>query len=164
MNTVVFWKTMKNVRRHRNIKPGATKRAGNCLVLESNDHNIKFFTVNLLAIEMSKTQIHMNKPVSSGLSILDLFKTVMYEFWYDYVKLKCCENVKLCSMDANSFIVHVEKEDAYEDTAEGVDIRFVISNSELDRSFPIEEKVIGLMKDQLGGQTRKEFVGLRTKT
>ena len=164
MNTAVFWKTMKNVRRHRNIKFGTTKRALNCLVLESNDQNIKFFTVNLLAIEMSKTQIHMNKPVSSGLSILDMFKTVMYEFWYDYIKPKCCENVKLCYLDANSFIVHVKKEDVYEHTAEGVDIRFVTSNSELDRPFPIEKKVIGLMKDQLGGQTRKEFVRLRTKT
>ena len=75
---------------------------------------------NLLAIEMRKTHIIMNKPVYLGLSILDLSKTVMYEFWYDYVKPKYGENAKLCYMDTDSFIVHSKADDIYRDIAENV--------------------------------------------
>ena len=71
----------------------------------------KFFPKDLLAIEMRKTQILMNKPVYLGLSILDLSITVMYEFWYDYVKPKYGEKAKLCYMDTDSFIVHVKTDD-----------------------------------------------------
>ena len=62
---------------------------------------------------MRKIQILKNKPVYSGLSILDLSKTVMFEFWYDHVKPKYGENAKLCYMDRNSFIVHVKEDDIY---------------------------------------------------
>ena len=114
---------------------------------------------------MRKTQTLMNKPVCLGLSILDLSKTVMYEFWIDYVKPKYAENAKLCYVDTDSLVVHVKTDDIYKDIAEGVETRSDTSNFELDRPLPKlkNEKVIGLMKDQLGGQTMKEFVGLRPK-
>ena len=79
---------------------------------------------------MRKTQILMNKPVYLGLSILDLSKTVIYEFWYDYVKPKYGENAKLCYMDTDSFIVHVKTDDIYKDIAEDVETRFDTSNYE----------------------------------
>ena len=75
---------MENVRKHTDIKLVTTERKKNYLVSEPNYHATKFFTENLLAIEMSKTQILMNKPVYLGLSLLFLSKAVMYEFWYDY--------------------------------------------------------------------------------
>ena len=78
MNNGVFEKTMENARKHRNIKLVTTERRKNYLVLEPNYHTTRFFKENLLAIEMGKTQILMNKPVYLGLSILDLIKTVMY--------------------------------------------------------------------------------------
>ena len=78
MNNGVFEKTMENARKHRNIKLVTTERRKNYLVLEPNYHTTRFFKENLLAIEMRKTQILMNKPVYLGLSILDLIKTVMY--------------------------------------------------------------------------------------
>ena len=114
---------------------------------------------------MKKTQITMNKPVYLGLSILDLSKTVMYEFWYDYVKPKYGENAKLCYMDTGSFIVHVKTDDIYKNIAEVVETRSDTSNSEIERPLPKgkNEKVSGLMKDELGGQIKKEFVGLRVK-
>ena len=77
MNNAVFWKTMENLRKHRNIKLAATERRRNYLVSEPNYHTTKFFTENLLAIEMRKTQILINKLVYLGLSILDLSKTVI---------------------------------------------------------------------------------------
>ena len=93
MNNAVFGKTMENVRKHRNIKLLTKEMRRNYLVSEPDYHTTKFFTENLLAIEMRKTQVLMNKPVYLGLSILDLSKTVMYEFWYDYVKPKYDQNM-----------------------------------------------------------------------
>ena len=74
---------------------------------KSFQYTKKCFTENLLAIDMIKTQILMNKPVSLGLSILDLSKIVMYEFWYEYVKPKFGENAKLCYMNIESFIARI---------------------------------------------------------
>ena len=75
---------------------------------------------------MRKTQILMNKPVYLGLSILDLSKTVIYEFWYDYVKPKYGKNAKLCYMDTGSFIIHVKTDVICKDIAEDVDTKFDI--------------------------------------
>ena len=66
----------------------------------------------------------MNKPVHLGLSILELSKILMYEFWYDYVKPKYGEKAKLCYMDTNSFIVYIKTDDIYKDIAEDVETRF----------------------------------------
>ena len=79
-NNRVFGKSMENVRKYRNIKLVTTERRINYLVLEPNYHTTQLFTENLLVIDMRKTQILMNKPVYLGLSILDLSKTVMYQF------------------------------------------------------------------------------------
>ena len=103
MNNAVCERTMENVRKHRNIKLVTTEKR-NYLASEPNYHTTKFCTENLLAIEMRKTQILMNKPVYLGLSILDLSKTVMYEFWYDYVKPKYGENAQLCYMDMTALL------------------------------------------------------------
>ena len=115
MNNVVFGKTMEYMRKHRNIKLVTTKRKRNYLISEPNYHTTKFFTETLLPIEMRKTQILMNKPVHLGFLILDLSKTVMYEFWYDYVKPKQGENAKFCYIGTDSFIAHVKTEDIYRD-------------------------------------------------
>ena len=88
MNNVVFWKAMVNMRKHRDIKLVTTEAKGNYLVSESNHHTSKFFSENLLAIEIRKTQILMNKPVYIGRSILELSKIAVHEFWYNYVKPK----------------------------------------------------------------------------
>ena len=80
MSNEVSGKTMENVRKHRNIKLITTESRRNYLVSEPNYHTTKYFTENLLAIEMKKTQILSNNPVYLGLSILDLIKTIMYEF------------------------------------------------------------------------------------
>ena len=78
----------ENVRKHRDIRLGTTERRRNYLVSEPNYHSTKFFTEHLLAMEMGKTEIIMNKPVYLGLSILELWKILKYEFLYDYVKPK----------------------------------------------------------------------------
>ena len=82
----------------------------------------------------------MNKPVYLGLSILDLSKTVMYEFLYDYVKPKHGENTKLCYMDTDSFIVHVKTDNIYKVIAENVETRFDTSNFEIDHYLKKKKK------------------------
>ena len=78
MNNSVFGKTMENVRKHRDIKLVTTDEKRNKLVSEPNYHTTKRFSENLLAIEMKKTKVKMNKPVYLGMSILDISKTLMY--------------------------------------------------------------------------------------
>ena len=136
MNNAAFGKTLENVRKQRNIKPIKTERRRHYLVSETNYHTKKSFTENLLAIEMTKTKILMNKPVYLGLSILDLSKTIMHEFWYNYVKPKYGENAKLCYIDTDSLIVHVKTDDIFKDIAEDVETRFDTSNFEIDRPLP----------------------------
>ena len=80
MNNAVFGKTMGNVRKHRDIKLVATERLKNYLVSEPNYYTTKFFSENLLAIEMRKTEILMNKPVYLGFPLLELSKILMYDF------------------------------------------------------------------------------------
>ena len=119
MNNSVFGKTVENVRKHRDIKLVTTDKRRNQLVSESNYWTIKSFSENLVAIEMKKTKVKMNKPIYLGFSILHLSKTLtlMYEFWYDYMKPKYADNVKLCYMDTDSFITHIKTEDFYKDIA-----------------------------------------------
>ena len=116
---------------------------------------------------MGNTEIKVNKPVYLGQAILDLSKTLMYEFHYDYMRPKYGSKVKLCYMDTDSFVYEIETEDFYRDIAKDVKKRFDTSGYSKDdnRPLPIGEnkKVIGLMKDELGGKIMTEFVALRAK-
>ena len=103
---------------------------------------------------MEKTKVKTNKPIY-----------LMYEFWYDYMKPKYSNDVKLCYMDTDSFIMNIKTKDFYEDITNDVENRFGTSNYEVNRPLPMgKNKVIGLMKDELGGKIITEFVTLRPKT
>ena len=106
----------------------------------------------------------MNKPVYLGMSMLDISKTLMYKFWYDYIKPKYEDRAKLCYTDTDSFIIHIMIEDFFEDISDDVKIWFDTSDYDENdkRPLPIgmNEKVIGLFKDELGGKIMKEFVVL----
>ena len=108
----------------------------------------------------------MNKPVCLAFSILEISKTLMYEFWYDYIKPKYQNNAKVCYMDTDSFIILTQTEDFYKDIADDVEKRFDASNYECDRPLLTRKnkKVIGLMKDELEGKITPEFVALTPKT
>ena len=113
MSNAVFGKTMENVRKYRDIKLVTIDKKRNQLVSEPNYHATKCFPENLLAIEMKKIKVKMNKPVYLGLSVLEISNTLMYEFWYDYIKPKYRDNAKLCYMDTDSFIINIKTEDFY---------------------------------------------------
>ena len=166
MNNVVFGKTMENIRKHRDIKLVTTDKKRNELVSEPNYHTINYISEDLSIIEMNKTKVKMNKPIYVGLSILDISKILMYEFWYDYMKPKYNDNVKLCYMDTDSFVMNIKTSDFYKDIANDVECKFDTSDYEVDRPLPTgkNKKIIGLMKDELGGKIITEFVTLRPKT
>ena len=111
MNNSVFGKTMENVRNHRDIKLVTSEKRRKRLVSEPNYHSCKKFSDHLMAIEMKKTRVKMNKPLYLGMSILDISKTLMHKFWYDYFKPKYRDRAKLCYTDTDSFIVTIITED-----------------------------------------------------
>ena len=169
MNNAVFGKTKENVRKHKDIKLVATDKRRNQLVSEPNYYTTKWFSEKLLVIEMKKTKVKMNKPVYLVLSILEISKTLIYEFSYDYMKPKYGDNVKLCYMDTDGFIMPIKTEDFYKDVADDIEKRFDTSNcdDECDRPLPKRKnkKVIGKFKDVLGGgKIMTELVAIRPKT
>ena len=136
MNNAVFGKTMENVRKHRDIKLVTTDKNRSKLVLEPNYHTMNYISEDLSIIEMKKTKVNMNKPIYLGLSMLEISKILMYEFWYDYMKLKYGDDVKLCYMDTDSFVMNIKTNDFYKDIANDVEKRFDTSNYEVNRPLP----------------------------
>ena len=138
MNNAVFGKTMENIRKHRDIKLVTPNKRRSKLVSEPNYHTINLISDDLSIIEMNKTKVKMNKPIYLGLSILEISKILMYEFWYDYMKPKYSNDVKLCYMDTDSFIMNIKIEDFYKDFANDVEKRFDTSNYEVNRHYQQE--------------------------
>ena len=158
---------MENVRKHRDIKLVTTDSQKKKLASEPNYHICKYFSENLIAIEMTKTKLCMKKPVYIGQAVLDISKTLMYEFWYDYLKPKYQDKIKLCYMDTDSFIIYVETDDFYKDITNDVKERFDTSGYDKDdMRLPtkLNEKVIGKMKDELNGKPMTEFIALAFNT
>ena len=142
----VFGKTMENLRKHRDIRLVTTDEKRSKLISEPNYHTTKRFSGNLLAIEMKKTKVKMNKPVYLGMSILDISKTLMYKFWYDYFKPKYGDKAKLCYTDTDSFIIHIITEDFFEDIAGDVKIWFDTSNYDENDKRPLP---VGMNKEYM---------------
>ena len=120
MNNAVYGKTMENVRDHRDIKLITTNARRKQLVSQPNYHTCKRFSEHLMAIELRKTKVYMNKPIYIGQDVLDISKTLMYKFCYDYLKPKYGDKVKLCYMNTDSFIFIVETVDFFKDISNDV--------------------------------------------
>ena len=157
---------MENIRKHRDIKLVTTDKKRSKLISEANYHTINLISEYLSITEMKKSKVKMNKPIYLGLLILVISKTLMYEFWYDYMKPKYGNEIKLCYMDTDSFIMNIKTNEFYEYIANDVESRFDTSNYKVNGPLPTgkNKKVIGLMKDELGGKIITEFVTLRPKT
>ena len=168
MNNSVFGKTMENVRNHKDIKLVRSDKRRKRLVSEPNYHSHKNFSDHLMAIEMKKTRAKMTKPLYLGMSILDISKILMYEFWYDYIIPKYEDNAKLCYTDTDSFIIDIKTEDFFEDVSNDVEKWFDTSNYDKNgkRPLPIgkNKKVPVLFKDELGVKIIIEVLAIRPKT
>ena len=119
-------------------------------------------------MEMKKTEVKMNKLIYLGRAILDISKTLMYEFWYEYIRPKYKDKARLCYMDTDSFIILIKTEYFYKDIAGDVEKWFDTSNYDKNDKRPLSrgtnKKVIGMFKDELGGKIMEEFVTIRAKT
>ena len=149
MNNSVFGKTMENIRKHKDIKLVTSRKNYLKLVMKPNFEGAIRFSEDLVGVEMGKTHIKMNKPVYLGQAILDISKTVMYEFHYDYMQPKYGEKLRLCYMDTDSFVYHIKTDDFYRDIAADVEARFDTSEYSEKRplTMGINKKVLGVMKD-----------------
>ena len=136
MNNTVFGKTMENIHKHRNIKLVNNETDYLRCIMKPNFKSGVLYGLNLMGCEMVKTILKMSKPVYIGQAILDLSKTIMYEFHYDYMLPKYApstgeahgDRISLCYTDMDSFIYEIETEDFYEDIADDVESRFDTSS------------------------------------
>ena len=164
MNNAVFGKFMENIRKHRDTKLVNNEEAYFRAVMKPNFKSGFLFRPNLMGCEMGKIKVVMNKPVYLGQAILDLSKIVMYEFHYDYMKCKYADDkLTLCYMNTDSLIYDIETDDFYKDIADNIDSSFDTSGYVPDGPLPVgkNKKIIGLMKDELGGGIMKKSVTLR---
>ena len=168
MNNSVFGKTMENIRNRVNVKLVNTEEKLKKLVAKPNLKSPpKIFSENLISVHLKKTSLTMNKPVYLGMCILDLSKTIMYDFHYNYIKPKYGEKAKLLFTDTDSLMYEIETEDFYKDISKDVKDRF--DTSDYPENHPsgiptgINKKVLGMFKDEAAGKIIKEFVGLRAK-
>ena len=150
MNNSVFGKTMENIRTHRDIKLVTSDKRRTVLASEPNYHSTKYVSKDLLVMEMKKKEVRMNKPIYLGQAILDASKTLMYEFWYDYIKPKYADNDRLCYMDTDSFVMDIKTDDFYKDISNDVDKWFDTSNYDKNDNRPLEI-----------GKTKRLLVNLR---
>ena len=168
MNNSVFGKTMENIRNRVNVKLVNTEERLKKLVAKPNLKSPpKIFSENLASVHLKKTSLTMNKPVYLGMCILDLSKTIMYDFHYQYIKPKYGAKAKLLFTDTDSLMYEIETEDFYKDISKDVKDRF--DTSDYPENHPsgiptgINKKVLGMFKDEAAGKIIKEFVGLRAK-
>ena len=167
MNNSVFGKTMENIRNRVNVKLVNTEEKFKKLSAKPNYKGRKIFSENLISVHMKKTSLTMNKPVYLGMCILDLSKTIMYDFHYNYIKPKYGAKAKLLFTDTDSLMYEIETEDFYKDISKDVKDRF--DTSDYPENHPsgiptgINKKVLGMFKDEAAGKRIKEFVGLRAK-
>ena len=167
MNNSVFGKTMENIRNRVDVKLVNNVQRFKKLAAKPNYKGRKIFSENLIAVHMKKTSLTMNKPVYLGMCILDLSKTIMYDFHYNYIKPKYGNKAKLLFTDTDSFMYEIQTEDFYNDISGNVRDRF--DTSDYPENHPsgiptgINKKVLGMFKDEAAGKNIMEFVGLRAK-
>ena len=142
MNNSVFGETMENVRDHRVIKIVTTNKQRNKFCSEPNYHSTNYISKDLFIIEMKKAEVKMNKPVSLGQAILDISKTLIYKFWYDYIKPKQVDIARLCYTNTDSFVINIKTEDFYKGISNDVKEWYDTSNYDENdkRPLPIGKK------------------------
>ena len=167
MNNSVFGKTMENIRNRVDIRLVTRESQAKKLTCKPNYQHHTIFCENLTAVHMKKVSLKFNKPVYLGMSILDISKTLMYDFHYNYIKPKYGENAKLLFTDTDSLAYEIQTEDFYRDISSDVKEKFDTSNYPKDHPSGIltgvNKKVIGMFKDEASGKQIAEFVGLRAK-
>ena len=164
MNNSVFGKTMENIRNRVDVRLVNHQNKAKKLISKPNLKHWTRFDENLIAVHLKRTKLTFNKPVYCGMAILDISKTLIYDFHYDYILPKYGKNQKLLFTDTDSLCYEIETEDFYEDISNDVEGYFNTSNFPKDHPSGIQgknKKVPGMMKDEAGGKIIEGFIGLR---
>ena len=150
MNNSVFGKTMENIRNRLDIKLVNNKKQAEKLSAKPNFNHCNIFSEDLVVIHMKKTKLVFNKPVYLGMCILDLSKTLMYDFHYNYIKRKYGDKAKLLFTDTDSLMYEIQTEDFYKDISADVKYRFDTSDYPPNHPSGFNKKVLGMFKDEAG--------------
>ncbi|KAE9521648.1 hypothetical protein AGLY_017944 [Aphis glycines] len=165
MNNSVYGRTMMNVRNHVDIRLCSNEAKLEKLIVKPNFDRRTIFTENLVAIHMKRTEIFFKQPIYIGMCILDLSKSLMYDFYYNTIKKKYGNRVRLLYTDTDSLILEIKTDDFYQDIKINLD-HFDTSDYPKDNIYDlplVNKKVLGKFKDELNGKIMTEFIGLRSK-
>ena len=172
MNNSVFGKTIENIRKRQNIILADDRAKALKLSSRPNFDRATIFDPNLVAIHMKKTEVYFNKPIYVGQAILDLSKTLMFDFHYNYILKKYPPKkgggtAELLFTDTDSLMYHIQTDDFYKDISQDIEEKFDTSDYPPDHKSGIltgvNKKVIGMFKDEVAGKQITHFVGLRPK-
>lgn len=173
LNNAVYGKTMENVDKRKDVKLVTNWHRSNCnrlgaqnWISKTNFHSISIFSEDMVAIQMKRVKTYYDKPIYLGFSVLELSKLKMYDFHYGYMQSKFKTNFELNYMDTDSFIYTIKTEDFYNDIKPDIAQHFDTANFPAENKYKIplvNNKVLGMMKDENCGKVMKEFVGLRSK-
>ena len=167
MNNSVFGKTIENIRKRQNIILVDNREKASKLISGPNFDRATIFDRNLIAVHMKKTEVYFNKPVYVGQAILDLSKTLMFNFHYNYIQKKYKHRAELLFTDTDSLMYQIHTDDFYKDISKDIETKFDTSDYPPDHPSGIltgvNKKVIGMFKDEVAGKQITYFVGLRPK-
>ena len=167
MNNSVFGKTIENIRKRQNIILVDDRKKAVKLTTRPNFDRVTIFDSKLVAVHMKKAEVYFNKPVYVGQAILDLSKTLMFDFHYDYIRDKYNDRAELLFTDTDSLLYLIHTDDFYRDIAHDIEDKFDTSVYPPDHKSGIltgvNKKVIGMFKDEVAGKQITHFVGLRPK-
>ena len=163
----VFGKTIENLRKRQNVRIVDRRKKALNLSKKPNFERATIFDKNLVAVHMQKTEIYFNKPVYVGQAILDLSKTLMFDFHYNYIKPKYGSKAELLFTDTDSLMYEIKTKDFYKDISADIEAKFDTSayppNHPSGIPVGINKKVIGMFKDEVEGKQITHFIGLRPK-
>ena len=167
MNNSVFGKTIENIRKRQNIELVDNCKKAAKLTSRPNFDRATIFDKNLIAVHMKKTEVYFDKPVYVGQAILDLSKTLMFDFHYNYIRKKYKNKAELLFTDTDSLMYQIYTDDFYKDISRDIKKKFDTSdyppNHESGILTGVNKKVIGMFKDEVAGKQITCFVGLRPK-
>ena len=167
MNNSVFGKTIENIRKRQNVILVDKRKLALNLSTKPNFDRATIFDENLIACHLKKTEVYFNKPIYVGQAILDLSKTLMFDFHYNYIRKKYGDKAELLFTDTDSLMYLIQTEDVYHDFSK--DIKKKFDTSDYPENHPsgiktgVNKKVIGKFKDEAAGKQITQFVGLRPK-
>ena len=167
MNNSVFGKTIENIRKRQNVELIDNRREASRPSTKPNFDLATIFDRSLIAVHMKRTEVYFNKPIYVGQALLDLSKTLMFDFHYDYIRAKYDDAAELLSTDTDSLLYLIHTDDFYQDISH--DIKRKFDTSDYPENHPsgiktgVNKKVIGKFKDEVAGRQITHFVGLRPK-